>query len=168
MTSNQINYARLHEDVRHNLASEALSRVGNEIAFAKAYADQRNAETNAKNAETNLLNASLRRMELVETNRANVAREYETARSNMAAEQLRSMENYERARSNQANEALTYQRNVETTRANQASETLQTMQQSESVRHNERTEQQAQTNTRAGIVQTLINAAGNLIGRFAR
>jgi chemotaxis protein histidine kinase CheA len=167
MTANQINYAKLKEETRHNLASEALSRVGNEIAFAKAYSDQMNARTNQQNAETNLLNASLRREELLESHRANVARESETQRANQMSEYLTSMSNYERQRSNMANESLTYQQNAERARSNYAQETLSRMQVDESVRHNERTEQQSSVQVRAGIVQTLINTAGNLIGRFA-
>lgn len=156
MTANQINYAKLKEETRHNLASEGLARVGNDLAFAKAYADQRNAETNAKNAEVNLLNASLRRMELYETARANQAREAqsaaqlaETTRANIMAETLRGNENQERIRSNVANEQLSYSA------------------QSEAARHNVESERREQVKTRAGIVQTLISAAGNLIGRFA-
>jgi hypothetical protein len=156
MTANQINYAKLKEETRHNLASEGLARVGNDLAFAKAYADQRNAETNAKNAETNLLNASLRRMELYETARANQAREAqsvaqlaETQRSNQVAETLRNSELQEKARSNVVNEQLSYSA------------------QSEAARHNVESERREQVKTRAGIVQTLVSTVGNLIGRFA-
>jgi hypothetical protein len=167
MTANQINYAKLKEDTRHNLASEALSKVGNEIAFAKAYADQMNAQTNRQNAETNLLNASLRRDELLESHRANVAREQETQRANMMSEQLTSYANYERQRANMANEALISEQNYERQRSNIMNETLVQQQQTEQERHNQRSEQQQSTQVRAGIVQTLINTAGNLIRGFA-
>lgn len=161
MTANQINYAKLREDVRHNMRTEDLSKVGNEIAFAKAYADQRNAETNAKNAETNLLNASLRREELLEAHRSNLAREAKDIASiNLGYSQLA-----ESQRSNLASEGLNYMRNIETERSNRQSETLNQMQLGETQRHNEMSERQAGITTRANIVSTLINTAGNLIGR---
>jgi hypothetical protein len=161
MTANQINYAKLKEDQRHNMRTEDLSKIGNEIAFAKAYADQRNAETNAKNAETNLLNASLRRDELLETHRANLEREqYNRGSLGLGYSQLA-----ESTRTNQANEYLTSMRNQETERSNRQSEYLGQMQQSEMLRHNEATERQTGITTRANIVSTLINTAGNLIGR---
>lgn len=63
MTQNEINYQRLIEDQRHNVASET--------------------ETN----RANLAGEGLRRDELIETNRSNVVRETETARANRAKEE---------------------------------------------------------------------------------
>lgn len=163
MTANQINYARLREDIRHNMRTEDLSQMGNEIAFAKAYSDQRNAETNAKNAETNLLNASLRRDELLETHRSNVAKE------SLSAQQLQlsGSQLAETMRANRANEYLTSERNAETHRSNVIGESQNSFSLWEMQRHNTSTEQNTQTQTRASIVNTLINGVTGLIGRLA-
>lgn len=68
MTANQINYAKLIEEKRHNIVSEGQTGMANIIA-------QQNAETNRLNAETNRYSANIRQQELYETQRANRANE---------------------------------------------------------------------------------------------
>lgn len=68
MTQNQIAYQNLKEGIRHNLATESISRTSNAInqehyiradqaALSQAGSAARNAETNAYNASINYMNA---------------------------------------------------------------------------------------------------------------
>lgn len=157
MTSNQIAYAKLQEERRHNYKEEDLSRDSNEIAAAKVGVDWKNANTNLLNAEANRMNAESNRMnatvrgqELYETVRHNYAVEAESARHNVSQENVNLLQAYESQRANQASEALRYQQNTE------------------SQRHNEAAEQLEGAGQRASILGGLINTVGNLIGRFAR
>lgn len=79
-TVNAINYLKLQEDRRSNLAREAETNRSN-LANEQLGRDTLR-ETGRHNVETE----SLGRDQLAETNRANVAREIETKRANLAKE----------------------------------------------------------------------------------
>lgn len=79
-TVNAINYLKLQEDKRSNLAREAETNRSN-LANEQLGRDTLK-ETGRHNVETERLG----RDQLVETNRANVAREVETNRANLAKE----------------------------------------------------------------------------------
>lgn len=104
MTANQINYWRLQEDKRSNVAREVethRTNVSNEdISRTKVandlYLGKRNAAENERH----------NRVGEIETNRANLAREAENYRSNLARE----TENY---RSNTARERETFRHNLQ-------------------------------------------------------
>lgn len=68
MTANQINYAKLVEERRHNTVSEGQTGEAN-------YINARNAETNRMNALTNQYSANIRAAELAEEARSNRANE---------------------------------------------------------------------------------------------
>jgi len=68
MTANQINYAKLIEERRHNIVSEGQTGMANIIA-------ERNAEANRLNAMTNQYSANIRAGELAEARRSNRANE---------------------------------------------------------------------------------------------
>lgn len=109
MTRNQIEYWRLVETNRNNLAVERETNRSN-LANEK----ERNRSNLAQERETNRHNLAVEQ----ETNRHNVATEKETQRSNLARETLTRMQmqqnlfltridQEERARSNRKNEQLT-------------------------------------------------------------
>lgn len=120
MTQNQINYQKLLEDQRSNLANEELTRNRDaETARSNVARETETHRSNlARELETNRSNLANE----AETNRSNLARELETNRHNLATES-------ETARSNRANEAIgnrnaaTAERNAaETKRSNLARE----------------------------------------------
>lgn len=157
MTSNQIALAKLHEERRHNYATEDLTRDSNEIAGLRAGIEWKNADTNLLNAEanrmnaqTNAQNAAIRGQELYETVRHNYALEAESMRHNQAQEGVSLLQAQEQQRANQASEDLRYQQNTE------------------SQRHNEAAEQLTGAGQRASILGGLINTVGNLVGKFIR
>lgn len=161
MTANQINYLKAREEGRHNVRMEELSDEGNRINLL-------NANTKSREADTSALVANLRSRELAETERSNRAREAETQRSNMAREFETYRSNVEAQnemrRANMASESLRAQQNYETQRANLVSEGLEQSHQSEAARHNAVSEQLSSASTRAGVLSSLINTAGRLIG----
>jgi len=88
MTANQINYAKLIEERRHNVVSEGQTGMANIIA-------ERNAETNRMNAITNQYSANVRAGELAEMQRSNRAnellvaqRQAETARHQQESDRI--------------------------------------------------------------------------------
>lgn len=165
MTANQINYLKAREEGRHNVRMEELSDEGNRINLI-------NANTKIREAATSALVANLRSRELAETERSNRAREAETQRSNLAREYEAYRSNVaaqdEIRRANMASESLRAQQNYETQRANLVSEGLEQSHQVEMQRHNAVSEQLSSASTRAGVLSSLINTAGRLIGLVGR
>lgn len=165
MTANQINYLKAREEGRHNVRMEELSDEGNRINLI-------NANTRMREADTSALVANLRSRELAETVRSNLAREAETQRSNMAREYENYRSNVEAQneirRANLASESIRTQQVYETQRANLVSEGLEQSRQAETERHNAASEQLSSSSTRAGVLSSLINTAGRLIGLVAR
>lgn len=107
MTANQINYFKAQEEARSNRVNEAVKLEGNRIAAVANDIARRKADVDAMNANINLLNAQTRENEHWETVRANLAREQENIRTNMANENIRMSQLAETRRANQASEAIT-------------------------------------------------------------
>lgn len=181
MTSNQINYFKAQEEARSNRANEAFKAEANVIAAVANDIARRNADTNALNANINLMNARTRENEYWETVRANIARENETMRSNMASENIRISQLNEQIRSNLANESITESYNAgrlsqgEATLWQQSAQRhLEEDKQAETVRHNLEMESLESRKTNQGAVSSLSNlfskivpAVGSFIGLLA-
>lgn len=112
ITKNQIEYNKLLESGRHNLADEQIRSRGNDLTYQLG--QQNLAETRRANLERERQN----RNTLVETSRHNVEGERlqrllygETARSNQAREAISYSQLQEQNRSNLAQESLSSQRN---------------------------------------------------------
>jgi len=140
MTQNQIQYAKLREETRHNVVSEGQAGVANVIA-------ERNAETNRMNALTNQYSANLRAAELTET-----------ARANRANELLISERNAETARYQQENNRIAHENVYQQKLNRESNERIAAMQAGTSQRNTD-------VNTRASIVETLIGVGKVLIRR---
>lgn len=134
MTKNQIEYAKLRETQRANLASEELTRKRDTAARALGI------DTLTESVRHNRAGEEQARLVLGETQRSNLAKEGETQRSNLAKES-------ETMRSNLAKEAETHRASVvkeeETERHNKAAEAIdigsaatRAAQVAETVRHN--------------------------------
>lgn len=127
MTYNQIQYAKLQEDRRSNVARET----------------ETNRSNLAQERETNRHNLVYEG----ETRRSNLAREGETHRSNLGNEGIAYSNYLESVRSAKAREAENRRSNVarerETTRSNLANEAIRQGTLAESTRHNTATENQA-------------------------
>lgn len=133
MTKNQIEYAKLLESRRSNLANEDLTKARDKNAYeinlrnaAESERHNRATEAQARASLDETIRANQAREAhevnvLAETSRSNRAREEETKRSNLAKEA-------ETNRSNLAREKETYRSNVaretETARSNRANESL--------------------------------------------
>lgn len=107
MTRNQIDFWKLQESKRSNLANESEAR-------------RHNVETEQHNVRV-----------LGETQRHNVAGESETSRHNLQTEAYQANDLLERSRSNRAQEEIARERNtisnmqlLETARSNRANETI--------------------------------------------
>lgn len=154
MTQNQINYAKVQEDRRHNVVSEGINAQANVIAQSNAETNRMNAESNRISAEAarqNVLvaagNLSVRQGELAETIRSNTTnellvneRQAETRRSDRVNEDL--------ARTGQAISLVTGMANVAANLAGQASQRRNT-----------------DVSTRAGMVESL---GGGFLSGLAR
>lgn len=137
MTANQIEYAKLLEQVRSNRTQEALT----------AERDRRKYEVDmighAETGRHNLATEGTAKASLDEQRRANQAQEQirrdtlsEQVRSNQAQEAYRAGSLDEQRRSNAAQEALRLQQLAEEQRRNAANESLQKVSMQESERHN--------------------------------
>jgi hypothetical protein len=143
MTSNQINYAKLMEDQRHNIVSEGQSGMANMIA-------QMNAETNRMNAETNAYTARTRAAELAET-----------ARANRANELLVAQRNAETARYQQESNRIAHENTYVTRTYNENYLALQG-------RNAELQSGTAQRNTDVQTRASIVNNLGNMLGGVLR
>lgn len=99
MTHNQIEYWKLNETKRSNLANEAEAKRANQARELET--NRANLENEAIKRRANSINAAHYRNVDAETQRANLAREYENSRSNRANEALKAESNeIERSRVN--------------------------------------------------------------------
>lgn len=105
MTTDQVNYQKIVEDRRHNLASEQETYRSNVARESETYRSNRAKED--------------------ETIRSNKAREYETNRHNVASENLGYGQLSEQIRSNQLNEQIAQSNLLEQQRHNQKTEEQQ-------------------------------------------
>lgn len=129
MTANQIAYQNLLETQRANVVKEnenARSNMAREYETNRsnlaneAIARERNAETQ----RANLASEFQKKSELEETKRANQAREVETNRANLANEEIKRATNTETAKHNRAMESLGYAQLNETAAHNRAVEEI--------------------------------------------
>jgi len=142
MTANQINYAKLIEERRHNIVSEGQTGMANIIA-------ERNAESNRLSALTNQYSANIRAGELSErirSDRANeilvAQRQSDTAWYQQEDARNRHEQNYNQRVSNQL-------------KAKEIANQL------EIARINDSTNQRGQdASTSASIISTLVHGAG--------
>lgn len=127
MTANQINYAKLQEDIRHNIATEGeayrhdvederIRSETNAISYSNYEENVRhNVRTEAINEEHyGRMDEETARSHLAqeaEINRSNLAREAETYRTNVANEELRGEELEEKVRHEKAVEKETKRNN---------------------------------------------------------
>jgi hypothetical protein len=139
MTSNQINYARLREEQRHNVETERQGRDTIVVNQRNAAANERQAAAAERNAGTNAINAATRQAELQESARYHAnslllgqTQYVETARHNYTAEVLQQSYQDEVASHNSMMDstALLQAQNesariAETERHNKASERLE-------------------------------------------
>jgi len=139
MTSNQINYAKLREDQRHNLETERQGRDSIVINQRNAAANERQAAAAERNASTNAMNALTRQAELRETASYHAnslllgqAQYVETVSHNDAEEHMRQSYQDDLASHNAMMESVALlqannesARIAETERHNKASERLQ-------------------------------------------
>lgn len=144
MTANQINFAKLQEDIRHNQATEGeMSRhnIEDERIRSETNAISRDtlSESIRHNVQSEAINAEHYGRMDTETSRSNLAREAETMRSNIVQEQ-------ERERSNRANERIATKELEETTRHNTTVE-------KETKRHNKAEEKIGTTQAKAATTQ---------------
>lgn len=116
MTKNQVEYAKLLETRRSNLANEARDHKRLQQDRSIAMAQLR--ETNRSNLERERVNV----LSLDETRRSNLAREFETNRSAVAREKLTRSELDESVRSHLASEAQRRSELTETERTNRERE----------------------------------------------
>lgn len=156
MTANQINFAKLQEDIRHNRATEgeqARHNVEDERIRSDTNAVSREtlAETVRHNVQTEAINAEHYGRMDTETSRSNLAREFETHRTNVAQET-------ERERSNRASEQISISELEETARHNKATE-------KETKRHNKAEEKIGTTQAKAATSQAA-TAAKNADTRY--
>lgn len=143
ITHNQIEFQKLLESKRSNLATEALTRARDAVDAAYkrdtiSLGHRNAAETERANRERerynvlslnetqrhNLATESFSLQQLGETSRHNIALENEQSRANQASETLRREQNAEQKRSNIAQERIKQEALGETSRANRAQEAL--------------------------------------------
>lgn len=170
MTQNQIAWAKVQEERRANRAKELIQYESNAIAAQGNTIAMRNAETNAMNAQVNLLNARTRENEHWETVRANLAREAENTRTNMANESIRIGQLNESIRSNQANESIASWYNAQRIDQGEASLWQQTAQHktdqykaAETARHNKASEQLETRKTNQGALKAITEGFGKIL-----
>lgn len=125
MTKNQIEYAKLLETRRSNIAQEDLTK-----------------SRDAEGARHNLVTEGISRASLDETSRANKAREQETRRANLASETLTAARDAETARAN-------LEREKENFRSHAAQERIQLTTLEETRRANLAKEQEAKRSNQA-------------------
>jgi hypothetical protein len=154
MTQNQIAYAKLQEEVRTNTANEAIRRRANEIADygntlkeASLYTDRVNAETNRMQAEANRQKIE---NDYILTS-ARISNDARIAEAQIAQKQAEMAQQY----------LIESARQAETQRHNTATET-------EAVTARETNKQISSTQTRAGILNNLLNLGGRLAGLIAK
>jgi len=111
MTTNQIAFAKLQEEIRHNQLTEAQAR--NELLEAKRHSVVTESEAGRHNTATEM-----------EAQRHNVINEQETQRANLAQEGLKREAQLETHRSNLEQERLKGEAQSEQHRANLMSERL--------------------------------------------
>lgn len=128
MTKNQIEYAKLLETKRSNLANEDLTRkrdtTAREVGLGNLQEGQRHNKATETQASASL-DETVRSNKVRETEAArhNVAGEVEMYRHNVSGERLQSAAQAEQARHNRAGESLTASTIAETQRSNIARET---------------------------------------------
>lgn len=125
ITRNQIEYYKLLETRRANQAQERLTQIrdfnANRLGLATL------DETSRSHRASEAISTEANRLQSIDVQTRQLSQQ-ETARSNLAREQLTREQNIEARRSNLAREALTAQANAETYRSNRASERIRSEQ----------------------------------------
>lgn len=146
MTRNQISFAELKETQRHNRVSERHEHQDVRSRSMQASAAMRQADSSAYQALTNW-------QKLEEEKRANLARELEMHRANVAQEGIQS----QTAAAQTLNASIRERELFESQRSHMAQEGIQTTSLAETIRHNRVGESLNQQQIGVGYAQVAAN-----------